>query len=613
MGSPVTQSFTSTFDAAHQLTQVQQTVGGTAVTLAQRYDDNGNLKKSCESAGGTITTTATDCTLSGAGSTTSLTWDGLGQLVALARAGGAALNEAYAYDDAGRRIRKTSGAATTHYLYNGQDIAAEWTGSAVSGAPAAVYAHGARTDEPLLRLTGSSGSPAASSQAYLADGLGSIVAALSNISAGGVATAVSVTPTNSFSEGSYPSAKLIDGDTTGASGIWAGNLAPSASVSLDLGGTQTLSRVKLWRASGFNPDYIVRTASVEVRGTDGVWRPAGSLTNNTTVDSPEIGFTAMTGTAVRVTITAARNATIVALAEVGLSLDPGPAATATQGFDAWGQVLSAVSAIPTYGYTGREPDASGLVYYRARYYQPGTGRFASRDPIGLAGGINPYSYVDGNPVTFNDPSGLLASRTWNTGLDYTGKAIDWMGRNSTQILDGGQTLLDLAGLVPGFGEIADGANALIYWGRGDNLNAGLSAAAMVPFAGWGATAAKVGVKADNAIDAGQAAAKSGVPGTDFIPGSNVTEKYARPTDAGPTAAQRESVQGKPCVDCGAVTPNQVADHIDPLVVQHYREGKVDSAAQRQVDAVQPHCPSCSASQGGQLGAFAKRMRNFFGF
>lgn len=107
--------------------------------------------------------------------------------------------------------------------------------------------------------------------------------------------------------------------------------------------------------------------------------------------------------------------------------------------------------------------------------------------------------------------------------------------------------------------------------------------------------------------------KSGVPGDDFVPNPNVTDPYARPSAAGPNAAQKASVQGKPCVDCGAVTPNQVADHIDPLVVQHYREGAVNVQQQSQVSAVQPHCPACSASQGGQLGAFGRRMREFFGF
>lgn len=107
--------------------------------------------------------------------------------------------------------------------------------------------------------------------------------------------------------------------------------------------------------------------------------------------------------------------------------------------------------------------------------------------------------------------------------------------------------------------------------------------------------------------------KSGVPGSDFTPNPDITGPYVRPSSAGPNAAQKASVQGQPCVDCGAVTPNQVADHIDPLVVQYYRDGAVDVPAQSSVDAVQPHCPTCSASQGGQLGAFGKAMRNYFGF
>jgi RHS repeat-associated protein len=57
-------------------------------------------------------------------------------------------------------------------------------------------------------------------------------------------------------------------------------------------------------------------------------------------------------------------------------------------------------------YTGRESDTNGLYFYRARYYDPVLKRFISEDPIGLAGGPNVYSYVDGNPVTKTDPTGL---------------------------------------------------------------------------------------------------------------------------------------------------------------------------------------------------------------
>lgn len=48
---------------------------------------------------------------------------------------------------------------------------------------------------------------------------------------------------------------------------------------------------------------------------------------------------------------------------------------------------------------------TGLHYNRHRYYDPQTGRFVSKDPIGLAGGINVYQYAP-NPVEWVDPRGL---------------------------------------------------------------------------------------------------------------------------------------------------------------------------------------------------------------
>lgn len=50
---------------------------------------------------------------------------------------------------------------------------------------------------------------------------------------------------------------------------------------------------------------------------------------------------------------------------------------------------------------------TGLHYNYFRYYDPETGRYITSDPIGLAGGINPYIYANANPLLFIDPYGLF--------------------------------------------------------------------------------------------------------------------------------------------------------------------------------------------------------------
>ncbi|HEU5381324.1 MAG TPA: RHS repeat-associated core domain-containing protein [Ktedonobacteraceae bacterium] len=54
---------------------------------------------------------------------------------------------------------------------------------------------------------------------------------------------------------------------------------------------------------------------------------------------------------------------------------------------------------------------SGLNYNLFRTYNPTLGRYTQADPIGLAGGINPYAYVLGNPVKSVDSFGLYSQQS----------------------------------------------------------------------------------------------------------------------------------------------------------------------------------------------------------
>lgn len=77
-------------------------------------------------------------------------------------------------------------------------------------------------------------------------------------------------------------------------------------------------------------------------------------------------------------------------------------------YDSFGQLI--ISRGSTRGlarFQGHQyDDASGLVYMRARYYDPSVGQFVSQDPIGYISGQSLYGFVRNNPLRFTDPQGL---------------------------------------------------------------------------------------------------------------------------------------------------------------------------------------------------------------
>jgi RHS repeat-associated protein len=74
---------------------------------------------------------------------------------------------------------------------------------------------------------------------------------------------------------------------------------------------------------------------------------------------------------------------------------------------------------------------TGLAYNRYRYFDPQAGQYLCVDPIGLAGGLNSFSYV-GDPLTAVDPLGLIDPFDilfTQDSIDEIFRAGDWAGRN----------------------------------------------------------------------------------------------------------------------------------------------------------------------------------------
>jgi RHS repeat-associated protein len=70
---------------------------------------------------------------------------------------------------------------------------------------------------------------------------------------------------------------------------------------------------------------------------------------------------------------------------------------------------------------------TGLFHNGFRDYDPQTGRYIQPDPIGLDGGLNPYLYAEGNPLTFFDPQGLGATTDGSSDSTDDGESAEQCG------------------------------------------------------------------------------------------------------------------------------------------------------------------------------------------
>ncbi|WP_149824173.1 RHS repeat-associated core domain-containing protein [Streptomyces tailanensis] len=172
----------------------------------------------------------------------------------------------------------------------------------------------------------------------------------------------------------------------------------------------------------------------------------------------------------------------------------------------------------SYRFNGKRYDTTSGTYDMGfRTYDPGLNRFLTRDMYGGALADmslttdpftgNRYAFAGGNPISFIEIDGHLFGLSWS---------------------DIGHAALDVVGLIPVVGEVADLANCGWYAAEGEYVDAALSCASAIPFAGYGATAAKAAKYGDEALEALDTASDVGRQVDNATPPSATTPSTSNP-------------------------------------------------------------------------------------
>ena len=132
------------------------------------------------------------------------------------------------------------------------------------------------------------------------------------------------------------------------------------------------------------------------------------------------------------------------LGSVRLAVDATTGAVAQRlDYDEYGRVLTNTNpGFQPFGYAGGlYDDATGMVRFGARDFDPRVGRWMTKDPLGFGGGgSNMYEYVHGAPISSGDPSGLWSKDVHNQIIATVLK--DLAGPNAIRFIQGGSIYAD---------------------------------------------------------------------------------------------------------------------------------------------------------------------------
>ena len=375
-----------TYDAGDRLTQIVDSVSG---TISYNYDGLDRVISETTPQG-----------------TVSYTYDAAGRRTGMTVAGQPSVS--YSYDAANRLTQITQGANTVSFTYDG---AGRRTSMILPNGILASYGYDAASQ--LTSLTYTKGMLLIGDLTYTYDDAGRRVQM-----GGSLAKANMPAPMTA----AYDAAnRLTQFNARSLSYDNNGNLINDGLRNYAWDAANRLTLLSGTANATFQYDPLGRRVAKTVNGVqtgfvyDGV-NPVQELSGATPTANLLTG--GLDEVFIRTDSSGAQNYLVDALGSV-LALTDATGALATQySYEPYGgTTASGAASSNAFQYTGRENDGTGLYLYRARYYDPELSRFISSDPIGLAGGINTYGYVGGNPVSAIDPLGL--AMWWNGSNSWT--------------------------------------------------------------------------------------------------------------------------------------------------------------------------------------------------
>ncbi|HKG15076.1 MAG TPA: RHS repeat-associated core domain-containing protein, partial [Pyrinomonadaceae bacterium] len=376
---------TYTYDAASRLSRIDDTQSG---SIVRTYDEADRMLTEATPAG-----------------TVSFGYNGVGQITSLAAAGRPAV--AYVYDAAGRIQNITQGAESFTYGYD-----------AVSRPLSMQRPNGVRTEYGydtagrLQRLSHTNGLGQLLEDyryTYSQDDEISSIASLvppvlpapKNVGAADAANRIA-----SFGDASYTFDAA--GRTTSKS-----DAAGTTSYGWDSRGRLTQATLPTGQSVNYSYDALGRLSGRSEGGATTDFLYAGTdVILDRRSDGAQVDYLNGPGLDNKLRQSGGSSGALYFLQDhlgstTALTDGAGNVAERTQ-FEPFGE--STGSSLTRYGFTGRERDSStGLLNFRARWYDPQQGRFLSEDPIGFSGGSNFYAYAGDNPISFVDPLGLSFS------------------------------------------------------------------------------------------------------------------------------------------------------------------------------------------------------------